>query len=206
MKPFLVYEFFLFHNRVIYHYYLQCSADVDFSSEDYIDSTDISMKVSGSALCCNSASASIPSFKLFDSSTKEVTISFYLKTCSGCDGVIFSYTKSKPFSLDFINNQIVIFFGKDKSWETQIELQDNKWYQIVFTYSRKAKTIVLYVFSEESGNTPQVYTITKFKEGNPFTNGGSLSLGKFQISKEIKGWKKTDSFVGCYDSLGFASR
>lgn len=192
--------------HIYFHYfvYFQCSVDTDFSIDDFIDNTEISNKVSGSAICCNSASASCSSFQLFDPSRKEATIMFYLKTCTGCYGVIFSYKKQKPFSLDF-NGNITIFFGKNNKWESEIELLDNVWYQIVLTYSKKLKLITLYVFSEDNGDIPQVFKIKKFNQ-NPFVNGGTLSMGKFQVSQAIKKWKKSDSFVGCYDSLGFASR
>ena len=99
-----------------------------------------------------------------------------------------------------------MYYGQEYEWKTGIELNDNEWHQISLTYSRKAKQIVLYVFNENDGNTPKVYEVKKFRKANPFRNGGSLSLGKFQISKETNGWKKTDSFVGCFDSLVFASK
>ncbi|XP_060596109.1 uncharacterized protein LOC132750181 [Ruditapes philippinarum] len=183
-----------------------CSSDADFGNDEFIDNTDVTDKDSGLAICCNSASANTKNFRLFDVSTKEITISFYLKTCTGCHGVIFSYVKKTPFSLDYNDGELIMYYGQDYEWRTGIELFDNKWHQIVLTYSRKAKKIVLYVFNENSGNTPTVYKVEKFREANPFRNGGSLSLGKFQISQETNGWKKTDSFVGCYDSLVFASK
>lgn len=171
----------------------------------YIDSTDISDKVSGSAICCNSASASVTSFQLFDDSTSETTISFYLKTCAGCYGVIFSYNNKKPFSLDY-NGKLSVYYGK-KEWKSEIKLLDNIWYQIVLSYSEQLRRLDLYVFNNYNKINPESEDFTiEFNEPNPFENGGDLSLGKFQVSQEIKKWKKTDSFVGCYDSLGFASR
>lgn len=145
------------------------------------------------------------SFQLFDNSTEEVTISFYLKTCAGCHGVILSYTRKKPFSLDF-DETIFVYDGRDNKWDTGIQLMDNVWYQIVLTYSNKLREITLYVFSVQNATYPGVFKIGNFSKNNPFTNGGDLSLGKFQVSQEIKKWKKKDSFVGCFDSLGFASR
>ncbi|XP_053400320.1 uncharacterized protein LOC123558658 [Mercenaria mercenaria] len=182
-----------------------CSVDTDFSTDYFIDNTDVSNKVSGSAICCNSASASVTSFQLFDSSSEEATISFYLKTCTGCHGVIFSYTRKKPFSLDF-SGTVVIYYGKNDKWDSGIKLLDNVWYQIVLTYSKQLKKINLYVFSIHNSTNPETFTVENFNNKNPFVNGGDLSLGKFQVSQEIRKWKKIDSFVGCYDSLGFASR
>lgn len=130
---------------------------------------------------------------------------FYLKTCSGCHGVIFSYKKQKPFSLDFYGN-ITIFYGRNSKWDSNIQLLDNVWHQIVLTYSKSAKRITLYVIREDNRDIPEVFTIEQFTQPNPFVNGGDLSMGRFQVSQDIKKWKKADSFVGCYDSLGFASR
>lgn len=129
---------------------------------------------------------------------------FYLKTCTGCHGVILSYKNKKPFSLDYNDGTIVIWWGKT-NWDSGIQLKDNEWYQIVLTWSKSLKRLVLYVFNENTGNKPEIYTVDQFKN-LPFKNGGSLSLGKFQISQTIPKWKKVDSFVGCYDSLGFASQ
>jgi hypothetical protein len=89
---------------------------------------------------------------------------------------------------------------------SEIRLSDNIWYQIVLSYSKQLRRIDLYVFNIYNKTSPEVFTINDFKAANPFVNGGDLSLGKFQVSQEIKKWKKLDSFVGCYDSLGFASR
>lgn len=129
---------------------------------------------------------------------------FYVKTCTGCHGVIFSYTVKRPFSLDY-DETLLIYYGRNSVWDSEIELIDNVWYQIVITYSKKLKKMQLFVFEENSDQNPELYTIHPFRK-NPFVNGGDLSLGRFQISQDIKKWKKTDGFVGCYDSLGFASQ
>lgn len=177
---------------------------------EYIDNTDVSGKDSGMAICCSNAGASIKSFLLFDPNTKQMTISFYLKTCTGCHGVIFSYKKQKPFSLDFIDDKIVIYYGKYYEWNTNITLSDNIWYQIVFTYSKRDKFIRLYVLTENTDDIEKplmkYYQIEKFDYPNPFKNDGKLSFGKFQISQEIKKWKKADKFVGCYDTFGIANK
>lgn len=188
----------------IFNGVFQCTADMDFSNTNYFDKTNTTNKASGYALCCNSASGSYKKFKLFNDKAKEATIMFYLKTCAGCHGVIFSYKKKTPFSLDYNDGTVVIWWGKT-SWDSGIQLKDNEWYQIVLTWSKSLKRLVLYVFNENTGNKPEIYTVDKFNN-LPFINGGSLSLGKFQISQKIPKWKKVDSFVGCYDSLGFASQ
>lgn len=176
---------------------------------EYNDNTNVAGKDSGMAICCSNAGASIESFQLFDTLTKETTISFYMKTCTGCHGVIFSYKKQKPFSLDFIDEKIVMYYGKDSEWNTNITLSDNIWYQFVLTYSKAEKLIKLYVLTE---NTEEIgdplietYSISNFNQPNPFKNNGQLSFGKFQISQKLKKWKKADKFVGCYDTFGIAN-
>jgi hypothetical protein len=178
---------------------------MDFSDINYFDTTNTTNKVSGNALCCNSASGSYKNFQLFSDKPSDVTIMFYLKTCTGCHGVIFSYKKKIPFSLDYNDGTIVIWYGKNSKWDSDIELKDNEWHQIVLTWSKSLRRMVLYVFNENTGNKPQIYTIENFKN-KPFLNGGSLSLGKFQISQVVPKWKKIDAFVGCFDSLGFATQ
>lgn len=181
----------------------QCSVGTDFASVEYFDNTNVTNKASGLAICCNSASASSRSVHLFGS-TEEATVSFYVKTCSGCHGVIFSYKKGKAFSLDY-NSTVIINYGRDMVWNSGISLDDNVWYQLVITFSRPLKELTLYAFNELTGNVPKIYSVFNFNE-TPFRNGGSLSLGKFQISQAVPRWKKVDSFVGCFDMLGFASR
>lgn len=180
----------------------QCSSGVDFSNDEYLDTTNTDDKDAGLAICCNSASASSREFQLVDGD--EATMSFYVRTCTGCHGIIFSYTKKKPFSLDYINGKLELSYGKDKTWKTDIAIKDNVWYQMVLTWSNRLKKIQLYVFEENGTNNPQLYS-AKLKK-NPFKKGGYLSLGKFQISPEEKKWKKTDNFVGCFDAVGFATR
>lgn len=188
---------------VLFNFVLQCTKTMDFGSDDYFDTTNTTGRDSGYAVCCNSASASNDDFHLFDKVTNEATISFYLKTCKDCHGIVFSYTVKKPFSLDYIGGKLELSFGKDQTWKSGIEIKDNVWYQIVVTWAKRLKKVHLYVFEENGTNNPQIYSFT-FKN-NPFKPGGALSLGKFQISQEEKKWKKTDSFVGCFDALGFAS-
>jgi len=177
---------------------------MDFGDNDYLDITDTSGRDSGYAVCCNSASASAEKFYLFNKGSSETTISFYVKTCTDCHGIIFSYTDKKPFSLDYVDGKLEISYGKDDTMPTDIEIKDNVWYQIVVTWAKNLKKVNLYVFEENGSNNPQIHS-EKFLK-NPFKPGGALSLGKFQISQEEKKWKKTDSFVGCFDALGFASK
>lgn len=176
---------------------------MDFNDNNYLDTTDTTGLDSGYAICCNSASASVEKFFLFDKVTNEATISFYVKTCTDCHGIIFSYTVKKPFSLDYMNGALVLSYGKANTWKTNIKLKDNVWYNIVITWAKRLKKINLYVFEENGASNPMTYSVEFTK--NPFKPGGALSLGKFQISQEESKWKKTDSFVGCFDALGFAS-
>lgn len=179
----------------------QCNAFTDFSDIDTFDTTNTTGRLSGKAVCCNQAGASTQKFQLF-TNRKQATISFYVKTCTGCHGVLFSYTVKRAFVLDY-NGQLSILYGRKNNYDTGIELEDNVWYQLVMTYTRKGRDLILYVFNEERGKNPQIYRVERLAGSNPFENNGDLSLGKFQISEEDPAWKKTDTFVGCFDSLGF---
>ena len=122
---------------------------MDFGDNDYLDITDTSGRDSGYAVCCNSASASAEKFYLFNKGSSETTISFYVKTCTDCHGIIFSYTDKKPFSLDYVDGKLEISYGKDDTMPTDIEIKDNVWYQIVVTWAKNLKKVNLYVFEEK---------------------------------------------------------
>ncbi|KAH3879983.1 hypothetical protein DPMN_003895 [Dreissena polymorpha] len=181
----------------------KCTLSADFSNEDYFDDSDITNKDSGYALCCNNANVVSNNFKLFNG--KETTIMFYLKTCTGCHGVVFSYKveENAPISLDYIDNALEISHGQQDTYKSNIKLDDNVWHFVALTWSKRLKEMNLFVFRESTGTVPKVYSMKQFKK-EPFMTGGQLSLGKFQVSQAEKKWKKADSFVGCFDTLGFA--
>ncbi|WAR26299.1 hypothetical protein MAR_012003 [Mya arenaria] len=175
----------------------------DFSSSDYFDISNVAGKESGYALCCSDASVNAKQFQLFNDD--ELTVSFYLKSCPDCYGVVFSYKANNevPISLDNMKNGLEISYGKKKTYRSDIQLEKNVWHFIALTWSKRLKEINLYVIAENKPSNPKTFKIEKFV-GKPFLKGGALSLGKFQISGQEKKWKKPNEFVGCYDSLGFA--
>jgi len=68
---------------------------------------------------------------------------FYVKTCTGCHGVVFSYKapKKAPFSLDYDNGVLQLSFGKANTWPSQITLEDNVWNFVAITWSRRLKEV-----------------------------------------------------------------
>lgn len=142
-------------------------------------------------------------FQLFNG--EEMTTIFYLKTCTNCHGVVFSYILpgSPPFSIDYTGAGLVLSYGPKMSYPTGIKLKDNVWHMLALTYSLRLKEVQLVVFFQDRAPTPDVFKINPFQK-QPFKAGGILSLGKFQISSVVPKWQKPDKFVGCYDSLGFA--
>ena len=104
------------------------------------------------------------------------------------------------------NGTIIINYGSRHEWDTNLDLEDNVWYQIILSWSARFQRLNIYLLREESKNGLELYRVKDFPDDtNPFKNGGSLSLGKFQVIEDEPGWKTKDKFVGCFDSLAFAS-
>ena len=94
-------------------------------------------------------------------------------------------------------------YGKANLHKTRFQLANNVWHFVALTWSARLKEATLHVIS--SAVPGKVRTSKWEVAGKPFIAGGTLSIGKFQISETQRKWKKPDLFVGCYDTLGFSN-
>ncbi|KAK3101710.1 hypothetical protein FSP39_005732 [Pinctada imbricata] len=138
----------------------------------------------------------------------DVTIEFFVKTCTGsdCSGTILSYTETKTFTVKNMEGRIIITMG-DQEYDTTLTLENEEWNQLSLVYSYGYMDI--YYF-DHNGFSARAFI--DFTQQFPdytlvFNSTGSLVIGRWQPPTDGLGPQPTnDNFKGCIDELRIWSR
>lgn len=133
--------------------------------------------------------------QIYSFSASDISIELMVKLIES-DGVILSYTTTETFAITVQSRKIILQYA-DKTLDTYITLDLNKYYQMAIVWAHDYQIVQLY-FTETDGT---LHSRNFPLKSDVFEPGGLLALGYWAPSPTGHGKLPSRSFIGEIDEL-----
>ena len=141
--------------------------------------------------------ATVYSKKIMIMTSSSLTFDFLVKSCkaSKCGGPMITYSSTVTFCIS--NYVTVRIYIGDKTYDTGIATESDKWNQIFVTISKATLTMDVYIVSSASVASYRTFTLKSY----PISNGGAVAVGSWMPSLQRTIFQPKETFRGEIDEF-----